>query len=372
MGNLKIVRTKIGNVKKRETFSDNEFGDYVAGDSKFDTRDFVYLENLAETNLVDRFATEFATDFVIANGCLIDYRLEIDNKYIASVLMRSTNLDNYIDVLSVNHGPQSRVLKNNPTCGLCPCLALDLESFLQNRTACSGYGTIEIPEFQYPQSRVDKETNIVLERLFQNGRLQKTGKSFTCSGYQGYKIPDVEEYVFNGKFYARVSAQERDLYIRRPDPTDLLWDLIVGKRDFRYSDGTEFKNNEEFWVNVEPIKWVIRNWENLPSSINPDGDGSAKTLDLISRNVIITNIPMCEACDNDSSKDLLWQNSIARAFLNGYDLHEEIKDNGNGNSEYMFEKNYSFKGKGFLNEMDHSKVLKMLNTKTPNEDIRQR
>lgn len=48
-----------------------------------------------------------------------------------------------------------------------------------------------------------------------------------------------------------------------------------------------------------------------------------------------------------------------RAFLNGYDIHEEINVNNNGNKQYLCEKNYSYKGKGFVVEMDHTDLMKL-------------
>ena len=33
------------------------------------------------------------------------------------------------------------------------------------------------------------------------------------------------------------------------------------------------KNCAEEWYQVEPLKWQITNWENLPESINPQGNG---------------------------------------------------------------------------------------------------
>ena len=60
-----------------------------------------------------------------------------------------------------------------------------------------------------------------------------------------------------------------------------------------------------------------------------------------------------------TEKQAMWQNSKLRAFLNGYDIHEEINVNNNGNKKYFCKKNYSYKGKGFAVEMDHSDFMKL-------------
>ena len=45
----------------------------------------------------------------------------------------------------------------------------------------------------------------------------------------------------------------------------------------------------------------------------------------------------------------LWQNSTIRAYLNGYDIHEQIK-NGNGNKKCMSKINFEHKGRNFFSE----------------------
>ena len=47
--------------------------------------------------------------------------------------------------------------------------------------------------------------------------------------------------------------------------------------------------------------------------------------------------------------NVLWQNSLPRAYLNGYNLHSEI-DKGNGNKNFKASENFDFTGKGFIEE----------------------
>ena len=110
------------------------------------------------------------------------------------------------------------------------------------------------------------------------------------------------------------------------------------------------------WAEVQPIKWKIINWDNLPKSINPNGNGTAETIHVRTEDGIMAGIPFYhvyfglplypEGCKPEYT---LWQNSPLRAMLNDYDLQEEI-EKGNGNKQYTTDKNYNFKNIGFLQE----------------------
>ncbi len=113
-------------------------------------------------------------------------------------------------------------------------------------------------------------------------------------------------------------------------------------------------NGEYAWFKVEPIIWIIRNWEDLPTVINPRGNGTAKYIDLKSEEGIMT-LPFYI---NDYDENIsMWQNSFTRAKLNGYDLHEELKK-GNGEKNCASDTNFSFKGKGFLDEAFSKDIVK--------------
>ena len=97
----------------------------------------------------------------------------------------------------------------------------------------------------------------------------------------------------------------------------------------------------------------------MPTSINQSGTGKAKAMHLRSEEAILSTMEFNEEQDY-TFKQALWQNSKLRAFLNGYDIHEEINVNNNGNKDYLCKKNYSYKGKGFVEEMDHSDLMKLV------------
>ena len=114
-----------------------------------------------------------------------------------------------------------------------------------------------------------------------------------------------------------------------------------------FSDKSNVIDGQIGWFKVEPIEWKIRNWDELPRELNPNGSGTAKYLDIKTEEGIIP-LPFYP---NDKDKNIsYWQNSLIRAWLNGYDLQEEILK-GNGNKNYMATMNFNFKGKGFIEEM---------------------
>lgn len=121
------------------------------------------------------------------------------------------------------------------------------------------------------------------------------------------------------------------------------------------------------WAEVQPIKWKIKNWDELPRSINPNGNGTAKTIYVKSEEGIMSGIPFYP--EYGETEHTMWQNSPLRAIFNGYDLHEELSK-GNGNKRYKADNNYRFKGKGFLQEaLDSSLSISSAITQEDEKDL---
>ncbi len=120
--------------------------------------------------------------------------------------------------------------------------------------------------------------------------------------------------------------------------------------DSHFFDGEyEPETGEVSWAVVEPIVWNVRNWDDLPREINPKGTGKAKFIDIQTEEGILSGLPFYPRCGDEKGRDTMWQNSVIRAYLNGYNLHKEI-DRGNGNKKYKAERNFNFEGHGFLQE----------------------
>lgn len=239
------------------------------------------------------------------------------------------------------------------TCvGACPTLKLNSVLVISEINESSGlfkikkrnnkktgeYYTIEFGE--YPKTYVGDVLNEELEKLYFYGGLTKTGKSYT--GRMNLKTgePIINcEYSYKGQRYVRVLTSIYD--------------------ETKYSNGTTAKSDVYSWVKVEPIVWKITNWNNLSRGINPNGTGRDSFISVRTDDAIISGMPFYPFEKFDNSE--MWQNSLIRAYLNGYNLYEELIQ-GNGILDYNI-LNFNFKGNNnflveALNIPDDKKKIK--------------
>ena len=221
--------------------------------------------------------------------------------------------------------------------GIRPALQLSLNTILSagstlNIQINGTNKTIIVPNIMYPQTKVETDSALetALENAYNNGYYQNgivpTGKIYY--GYTTYgasRTPAQQsrqyaEFMFNTNYYARYTKDENGV-------------AQTGKT----------------WFQVEPIVWYITNWDDMPTSINPNGKGTATQILVLSQYVLNGFKYYPNESDNYRT---LWQNSFARAFLNGYDLAEQ--NNGtNGNASYASAIQASFKGTGFIDTIWH-------------------
>ena len=153
-----------------------------------------------------------------------------------------------------------------------------------------------------------------MEYSFVEGLIKPTGKKYT--GYFDYDINNFVynvEYVLDGQKYVRVDVKRHD-------------------QNSTYADGTEAKSGfgkVYQWAKVDPIVWIIKNWDDLPTEINPNGTGRAKYIDVVTEEAILAGMPFYANEENakkvrNEGYGSLWQNSTIRAYLNGYNIEEEL------------------------------------------------
>ena len=402
---IKVLRTRLENLDEWKK----------KGDRKFDTQDYVFVESCDDIEKIEpKEKIGNVSDFAITQGCYINRKpFAPKGKDGGSYWLRDASVGYECEYNTERYFPY-RVSRFSALCkekvgrtnahstyvGVRPCLAIDIRSLISEQCNLQGvkveeikkgdeilYRTIEIPDFQYPQSKISDEESKKLEEAYNSQNLKKTGRSYTGRDIskeqdEGSKIYD--EYSYEDSLYVRVDAKPN-------------W------YEYEYSDGTNVCDNEIIWIKVEPIKWIIKNWEQLPREINPEGTGETDRIQLKSRDILIGGMcmyhtkntdadvyidltdnrfyggfsdmcevlgPICETkmdIERSSIKNVrmglpinvsaatkvMWQNSKVRAYLNGYNLQKEIEQ-GNGNKKYLAEHNYDFAGRGFLNEMDHS------------------
>ena len=92
---------------------------------------------------------------------------------------------------------------------------------------------VEVGEYgMYPNSLVDEKYAYKLEKIFQNGGINTTGKAYKTD------TQEYVEYKHHGNRFIRI-VQEKHSYIKK------------------LNNGTELKKGNVYWLNVEPIEWLI-------------------------------------------------------------------------------------------------------------------
>ncbi len=333
-----IVRARLGNTDENQE----------TGNSAFDTQDYVFFETYDEVkNMSDKKRYVYASDYAVMNGAFLgETRKGPKDRQATWHWLRSAYSEaNVNEVISDGSLDYDYALQESA--GLCPALHLNLSSVISARSASLGfkiepfkdksgkilYYTIEFGS--YPQDKAKESQE--LERLFNAHRLTPTGKTYTGYMNDDGSFQQNQEFEYGGKKYVRVISKKYD-------------------NDSEYKDKTKAPDNgTPMWAEVQPIKWKIKNWDELPRSINPNGNGTAKTIYVKSEEGILSGIPFYPEYGN--TEHTMWQNSPLRAIFNGYDLQEEL-NKGNGNKRYKADRNYNFKGKGFLQEAFDSSLTR--------------
>ena len=160
----------------------------------------------------------------------------------------------------------------------------------------TGIHYVELGE--YPCTYVGDVTNATLTNVFSSG-----STPFTAA---------------TGRYYTSNSVTTSGTYTPKQNPEYLLFgeryvpvSILSYSANYPFSTGTNNGASGTLrWFKVEPIKWLIGNWDALPKSINPSGTGTADTMNLVAAELITAGIPF-------HASDTLWANSVIRAFLNG-------------------------------------------------------
>ena len=316
-------------------------------DTKCSTKDYVFLEAgtfISRGKSVQQDSLDQQpTDYAIMNGT---YAKELNGKMLTKKMLRDARSDSFACYLDVTGSVQDLIVDDLEVC-LFPVIHLDGSLIAQEKAKddskfkmymvkpmFSNNDWKHIMEFgEYPQSL--SVISDELEEYYKAGKLKATGKVYINYTHVGNRNV---EYEYNGKKYVRV----------------------ISNRSFdgqQFLDGSKVPpRGEPVWAVVEPIAWEITNWDMLNKDINPNGKGYSNEIELKSTKGLISQIPFnyiamrTQAFLANQALFCMWQNSVARAFLNDYDLHAEI-DNGNGNKKYKINNlNHNMQGRGFLYE----------------------
>ncbi len=332
---------------------------------KFNTTDLIYLasyNDLFDGQKTDQERRTSATDYAKMNNAYTynSYRI-FTGQQTTDVCLRSASSRFHVYYVYGDGDWNSRYCTSRAL-GLCPSLHYHLPSNISARSAqrfskkkqdrlkdendefnikevkdTNGeivYHTLQIGE--YTKTKVNENLSQTLETLYHGGKLKEditcTGRWYSCNGqkenYKDYAGKHSPEFEYQGNRYARVISYPND-------------------EETEYSDGVEAgKGGTVRWTKIEPISFKILNWDEMPKSINPKGNGKAKYFDLIAEEAIISNIPFYP--DEHDQNSTMWQNSTPRGFLNGIDVRNITQ---NGNPSFGASRGGNFTGEcNFLNE----------------------
>lgn len=294
------------------------------------TSNYIYLDSYEEqfdgkkTDMERRISV---TDYALMNNACIYDKHADDNGYktrtgklATSVWLCSAEDKSRVQCISRSGAWISiqTVLKN---LGLCPSLHYGLPSQeeeidIREVKDAEGkiiYHTLQIGE--YSKTKVDETLSEILESLYNGGKIKDgiscTGRWYSGNGqkkeYQNYAGKHSPEFEYQGVRYVRVIS-------------------YPNYEENRYSDGTiTGKTGTVRWVKVEPISFVIKNWNEMPKYINPEGNGQAESFDLRAEEAVTSNIPFYPNSSNKNNEE--WKNSSIRGFFNGIDVRN-IDQNG--------------------------------------------
>lgn len=315
------------------------------GNVNFQTRDMVYLSSSQYCFDEEKC---FPTDYAILNQAFGD----LAEENLISALTKNQNQETYEpcrlwlrsgfpSIYAYNRENKVAVLNDQGEVfcanayerrlphALRPNMVLDINAYLAVRKALESdvryrnvksfkisncndkFHFMELGEF--PDQYVGAKLNDHLEQAFEKRAIVPTGKTYTgCFEKKNTKPNYYNEYELDGKKYVRINKGY---------------------------------HNNGYWVEVKPIMWEIKNWEELPQSINPNGTGSTKGIILRTLNAVMAGIPFYP---NQQDQNItLWQNSTIRGFLNGYNVNNLIE---NGNVKYPAPNGGDFKKYNFINQ----------------------
>ena len=156
-------------------------------------------------------------------------------------------------------------------------------------------GILEVEYGYYPQKAVSKDMQEILEGEYKGGRLSKTKNSYTTDSRkhddydEKFLAKKHEEYEYNGKRYVRVEANS-------------------SYDEFTLSNGEQYKNGDNVWVEVQPVKWIV----------------DEKSLMMVAEKVIFAGVRFGKI----SGSILEYDNSAIKEFMDKYlsrDLEQSRK-----------------------------------------------
>ncbi len=283
------------------------------------TTDFVKIKSWDEikrNNHVDR--KKSLTDFAILNNAYQNLNKK-NGRNTGQYYIRSfceEFYENHINLIDYDGGLTSTIFYNVSSVGVCPSLEINISKYLSlSKEERDSIQIKHVKKYkkerhflemgEYPKNAVSEKLGNLLEELFNYGFLQE---GLTCTGKLYPNIINSNltkqnpEFEYQGKKYVRVAS------FNTQSPITSL------------SNGSMVKEQgKTHWLEVEPIKFEIKNWDNLPNEINPNSNGEnlSDVIELEADDIVFSGASYYP--NRQHLNSYLWQNSLLRAFLNSAD-----------------------------------------------------
>ena len=211
------------------------------------TEEEIFRED-GHLKIFDTYGTLAAvTDFSV----LLDVSMEHDVFSVGSStegrpgewLTSSSTSEGIVGVVDID-GNIRHYSVTNYDAGVRPAIIYSEIAPLCSNETVNEVGIKEVEYGEYPQSIVSEDYSEVLEDKYKAGKnIRKTGRTFTIADAdsdKGFIPKKLEEYEVDGKKYIRFESGV------------LVYNNIL-------SDGRKAEDNQVYWLNVEPIKWMVDN-----------------------------------------------------------------------------------------------------------------
>lgn len=206
---------------------------------------FITEEQVNNSNILKDYGTKASiTDFAILLGGFVSEHTASNGKRTGNWWTLTNNRG---DASIINFvGNSSWDVLFNTKVGFRPTIPYSkIKEFVDNIERKNSE-IIEAECFLYPQTICSARERNILEKLYQNGNLLKTGKKYTTNSVDNYIyyssdfIPrEFIEYKYNEKKYIRFIANQN---------------INI---DEALSDGTKIEEGCPYWIKVEPIKFLV-------------------------------------------------------------------------------------------------------------------
>lgn len=234
------------------------YGDLCMHNFTFLTDEQIFGFGDDQLDIIKKYGTKCAiTDFSILLGGNVesDYYISGGNSRNSRTgwwWTKSSDGDNDVRVVSKD-GRRTWYNVDSRTGGARPALPYSSISSISSNGVRGRNGILEVEYGEYPQTIVSEDFARTLERAYSNRTINQTGKSYTTDSvsYQDTDTPFQArthiEYEYNGRKYIRFVGDSN--CIRKV-----------------LSDGRTIEKGDVYWVEVEPIKWMIDERTNIALS----------------------------------------------------------------------------------------------------------